>query len=91
MTNKWIMTAAICLCTTTIAMAGPTVKVQTSPYQVGQGGEFLVTILAPGLPDLPAGSQFATFCVEMNEYITLGNSYYAKVLTYSDRGGGRAE
>jgi len=88
MNTRLVSTVAVLICGLTISLfAGPTVTIQDSPYQAGEGGEFNAVIIGSGIADLPPGSQFATFCLEKNEYITLGNSYYAKANTYADRGG----
>ncbi|MDH7600326.1 MAG: hypothetical protein QHH07_11940 [Sedimentisphaerales bacterium] len=87
MTTRRSLVTALALLSASICMAGPTVTVFDSPYQAGQGGEFEALILAPGLDGLPTGTRFQTFCVEKNEYINLGSSYYARVLTYADLGG----
>jgi len=83
-----LVCAAILTCGMTwSASAGPTVTIQSGLYQAGSGGEFDATVISPDIPRLPVGSVFPTFCMEKNEYITLGNSYYASAATYADWGG----
>jgi len=69
------------------ASAGPTVTISDSPYQAGEGGEFDAVVIGSTITGLPLGSEFSTFCLERNEYITLGNSYYAVVNTAAVNGG----
>jgi hypothetical protein len=68
------------------ASAGPTVTINTGPFQAGAGGEFNAVVIGD-IPGLALGSQFGTFCMEKNEYITLGSSYYATPNTYAQNGG----
>jgi hypothetical protein len=70
-----------------VASASPTVQVDGGPYQFGQGGEINLTVLDASL-GVPAGSQFPTFCLELNEHIALGGSqYYAQTNTGAVKGG----
>jgi hypothetical protein len=70
-----------------LAMANPTIKIEGGPYQAGSGGEFQATVTSGDLPGNPVGSSFQTFCVETNEHISLGATYYAVVNTAAVNGG----
>jgi hypothetical protein len=69
------------------ASAGPTLTLEGGLYQAGEGGEFNAKVIGSGIPGLPVGSEFATFCMEKNEYIEFGQSYYAQASTYANAGG----
>jgi len=69
------------------AMAYPTIKLQEGLYQSGSGGEFKATMMSEGLPGNAVGSTWQTFCVETNEYINLGETYYAVVNNAAVLGG----
>ena len=75
-----------------VAGASPTVQVNDSAYQVGQGGELNIVILSD-LTDpisgktLPAGSAFPSFCVEKNEGVSLGGSYVGFINDRAVNGG----
>ena len=60
-------------------------------YGNTNGGEFMAAyadlpFVPVGLPDAPPG-QFETFCIETNETISFGATYYADVATAADHGG----
>jgi hypothetical protein len=58
-------------------MGYPTVTIQSGPYQGGSGGEFTVDVTGGTIPGHPVGSSFQSFCLEKNEYVSFGGSYYA--------------
>jgi hypothetical protein len=69
------------------AIADIQVQINAGPYGAtggGTGGLFQVTVLQGNLPQ---GSPFNTFCVELNEYVNLGSSYWAEISTSSMGGG----
>jgi hypothetical protein len=72
--------ASLCLglAMVSLATAAPTIKIDGGPYQVGGGGEITATM---------GSSTFQTFCVELDEHIVLGHTYYAVVNTEAVNGG----
>lgn len=50
------------------------------PGRQGVGGPFVIDPVGPG-------ANFNTFCVETNEYITLGGTYYGSIESYAVYGG----
>ena len=80
-----------------MAMADYTVTLlSASPYTINNGGEF--TFTTGGLPlsgyvsgqtidVVPNGSNFQTFCLEVNEYINWGGSYTAQLSNAAIAGG----
>ena len=87
--KKTVLCGALCslLAMVSSTMAAPTVKLEAGLYQSGSGGEFKATVMSGGLPGNSVGSTWQTFCVERNEYISLGNTYYAVVNTAAVSGG----
>jgi hypothetical protein len=69
------------------AFAALTVEVSGGPYQVNPGGEFTVTVTGSTIGSMPVGYQFQSFCLERNETLTLGGTYYAVVNTAAVLGG----
>jgi hypothetical protein len=80
---------SIAIAAATVAQAA-TITLSDS-YGYGNGGEFLA--VSSGLPFTPislisrAPGQFETFCVEKNEYISFGATYYADVSIAATSGG----
>jgi hypothetical protein len=60
-------------------VAVPSIKVAGGPWQSGSGGEFTVTVTGAGIAGQPVGAMFQSFCVEKNEYLSFGTTYYVKV------------
>lgn len=69
------------------AMAAPTVKITGGPYQSGSGGEFTALIGNGGTAGLADGYLFQTFCLEKNETLGFGNTYFFTVNNAADEGG----
>ena len=66
------------------------IKVTAGPGS-GEGGAFWAEVVVgsisyPGV-SLPTGSTFLTFCVENDEYISLGSTYWVDIQTYATEGG----
>jgi hypothetical protein len=69
------------------ASANLTVTIQEGLYQAGVGGEFNAMVISSDISELPVGYEFATFCMEKNEYLQFGTTYYASVNTFANYGG----
>jgi len=78
---------AACLAIASPAMAVPTITIQGGPYQAGSGGEFTLTVTSGEIPGNPVGSSFQSFCIETDEYIKLGNTYYVEISDKAIMGG----
>ena len=76
-----------CLIIASQAMAVPTITVSGGPYQAGSGGEFTITVTSGGIPGQPNGSTFQSFCIETDEYISFGKTYYVDISTNAIQGG----
>jgi hypothetical protein len=85
--KKLIVSLMICVFMAAPAMAVPTITIGGGPYQAGSGGEFKITVTSGEIPGHPVGSSFQSFCVETDEYITLGNTYYVDISTNAIQGG----
>jgi len=72
---------------TSTAMAIPTVRLDQGEYQQGNGGEFKLTVTGAGILNQPVGSFFPSFCMEKNEYVSFGATYYAIVNDSAVSGG----
>ncbi|MEJ2703841.1 MAG: hypothetical protein P8Z79_15505 [Sedimentisphaerales bacterium] len=81
-----ITVAAIVLGLTLSVGAAPTVTIEPGLYQVGSGGEFKV-VVNEELPGCAAGTSFQSFCLERNEYISFGHTYYVNVNDAAVNGG----
>jgi hypothetical protein len=68
------------------AIAGPTVTVKQGLYQAGSGGEFKI-VVNDGLPGHAAGTSFQSFCLERNEYLSFGETYFVDVSDVAVNGG----
>ena len=68
------------------AIAAPTVTVEQGLYQAGSGGEFKI-VVNDGLPGHAAGTSFQSFCLEMNEYLSFGETYFVDVSDVAVNGG----
>lgn len=66
-------------CTRTVA--APTVQLFDNPFQQGRGGEFKAVIHGSGIPGLPNGTTFSSFCLERTETIRFGTPYYVQLNT----------
>lgn len=80
----------VCICffvLVTSTMAAPTVTISQGSYQYGSGGEFAAIIGNGGDASLPDGYQFQTFCIEKDEFLNFGGTYYYTVNTVADAGG----
>ena len=69
------------------AMAAPTVKITKGSYQTGSGGEFTATIIDGDTSGFTNGYQFQTFCLEQNETLSFGNTYYFEINDGAVNGG----
>jgi hypothetical protein len=83
---KLIILAA-CLAIAAPAMATPTIRVDQGDWQAGSGGEFKITVTSDGIPGQPNGSTFPSFCLETNEYISFGSTYYVEINDKAVNGG----
>jgi hypothetical protein len=83
---KLIILAA-CLAIAAPAMAIPTITISEGPYQAWNGGEFTITVTSDGIPGQPNGSTFQSFCLETNEYISFGPTYYVVINDEAVNGG----
>ncbi len=84
--NKLIILAA-CLAIAAPVTAAPTIKVEQGDWQAGVGGEFKITVTSDGIPGNPNGSTFQSFCLETNEYIHFGRTYYVVINDKAVNGG----
>ncbi len=76
--------------TSSLVLAGPTVKVSRLPgHYAGNGGEFTLEVTSGDIPANPVGSKFQTFCVEVKEYIGLGKTYQVELNDEAVMGDGR--
>lgn len=79
-----LLVGAVIGCATVAAQAG-TLQVLSNgamPFNVGNGGEF--TVRGPYWTGLPADispSSFQTFCIEVNEHVSFGQTYDAALNT----------
>jgi hypothetical protein len=78
--------AAIVIGLNVSAMATPTVTLERGLYQAGSGGEFKI-VVNEGLPGHDAGTSFQSFCLERNEYVSFGETYYVDVSDVAVDGG----
>jgi hypothetical protein len=83
---KLIMFAA-CLAIVAPAMAVPTITISGGPYQAGSGGEFTINVISGEIPGNPVGSSFQSFCIETDEFISFGTTYYVQISTNAIQGG----
>jgi hypothetical protein len=77
--------AVVLACST--VNAAPTIKLEAGLYQAGSGGEFKATVVSGDILSNPVGSTWQTFCLELNEHVSLGHTYYAVVNTAAVLGG----
>ena len=95
-TKLLIISIAISLCLSAApAMAGPTplttkIKVTDGPGS-GGGGAFWAEVVQgsisyPGVY-IPTGGKFLTFCIENNEFLSLGSEYWINIDTQAVLGG----
>jgi hypothetical protein len=88
--SKLIILAA-CLAIVSPAMAVPTITISGGPYQAGSGGEFTINVISGEIPGNPVGSSFQSFCIETDEYIAFGNTYYVQISTNAILGGANVQ
>lgn len=69
------------------AIAAPTITVQGGPYQAGSGGEFTIVVGSQGFAGHAAYSDFQSFCLERDEYLSFGTTYYVDVSDVAVNGG----
>jgi hypothetical protein len=84
--NKLIIIAA-CLAIAVPATATPTITISGGPYQAWSGGEFTIKFTSDGKPGNPTDSMFQSFCLETNEYISFGQTYYGVINNKAVNGG----
>jgi len=88
--RRLIFISIVCAFLTAPAMADIRIRVTDS---VGgtNGGEFIATVLEDPIGYLydntPPNNTFGTFCVETNEYLNYGGTYYVDLSTYAVKGG----
>jgi len=82
---------AACLAIVSPAMAVPTITIGGGPYQAGSGGEFTINVTSNGIPGNPKDSSFQSFCIETDEYIAFGNTYYVQISTNAILGGANVQ
>jgi hypothetical protein len=97
----YLMALGVCACLTTAASSATIIlHHNTSQYSSGTGGEFRATLVGlPGVveqaagvkvsnPSAPVGAVvFQTFCMETNEFLTPGTTYYVQLNTAAINGG----
>jgi hypothetical protein len=88
--SKLIILAA-CLTIVSPVMAVPTIKLCQGDWQYGSGGEFKIMVTSDGIPGNPNGSSFQTFCVETDEFISFGTTYYVQISTNAILGGANVQ
>jgi len=66
---------------TTQSVATPTIQLFDNPFQHGRGGEFRAIIHGSGIPGLPDGTTFSSFCLEKTESIRFKTEYYIQLNT----------
>lgn len=80
--SVWKSLLLVCLsqyCTRTVA--APTVQLFDNPFRQGHGGEFKAVIQGSGIAGRPGGTSVSTFCLEKNDSIDFGTSYYVQLRT----------
>ena len=85
--KKFIFASVVLFIIAGPVLAVPTVKLAAHNYQYGSGGPFTATVLTEGLPSHLVGTSFPTFCIEGNETISYGKSYYAEISDSAMPGG----
>lgn len=73
------------------ALADGVVRLEQGPYQAGSGGEFKWVRVAgdvgvTGTTESVTGDSFQSFCVEVQEHVSFGGVYNAKLGTYAEGG-----
>jgi hypothetical protein len=92
-----VAVAALALAYFAPAAEAGTLKIKDTSYRIGVGGEFNITdittyylppadAVADGIVSGDAGN-FKTFCLEKNEFITLGSQYTFSIDTIAKNGG----
>ena len=77
-----------CVLMASSALASPTIYVtQTAGYYSGTGGEFAVTPNGELAAAIGSSNPFPSFCLEKNEYISMGSTYDALLNTGAVKGG----
>jgi len=84
--RRSILTAVVCAFVATPALADMRIKVQDDIGSTN-GGAFKATVLGDPIGAYLTGSSFQTFCLEVGEYLTLGNTYYVKLGAAAIEGG----
>jgi len=82
---------AACLAIASPVMAVPTIRLDQGDWQYGSGGEFKINVISGEIPGNPVGSSFQTFCIETDEYITFGKTYYVQISTNAILGGANVQ
>ena len=82
---------AACLAIVSPVMAVPTIKLCQGDWQYGSGGEFKIMVTSGEIPGNPVGSSFQTFCVETDEFISFGTTYYVQISTNAILGGANVQ
>jgi hypothetical protein len=82
MKKNMVMTLLIAAALVIPATAAPTIKMLNDSVPAYQA-----QILQDGFAGYAAGSVVSTFCLEVSEYFTPGNSYYAVLNTEAVKGG----
>jgi len=85
--KKLIVSLMICVFMAAPAMAVPTITIGGGPYQAGSGGEFTINVTSGEIPGHPVGSSFQSFCIETDEFISFGTTYYVDISTNAIQGG----
>ncbi len=67
------------------AFAGQ-VRLNANSFGSTPGGEFILTVV-DGFDSFAPGTQFRSYCLEMNEYVRDGGTYYVEVNTAAISGG----
>jgi hypothetical protein len=88
--KRIILIAVVAVFIAAPALADMRINVQTSfAGRLGTtaGGEFLITVLGDPIGGYGVGSQFTTFCLETNEYLSNNHNYYVTLGDSAVNGG----
>ena len=63
------------------------ITIEHGAYYSGTGGAFEITVNNPVIPGHAVNSTFETFCIEIDELISIGSSYWVTIDTDAIEGG----
>jgi len=87
MIKKIVFSLTICFLMAGSALAMPDVTINWGTYYQSPGGAFKITVNNAVIPGYPVASTFETFCIEMQEHISIGGSYWVTIDEVAIRGG----